>query len=260
MFCNDERIWFGYNMNEYTSNLFSVENKVVIVTGASRGIGAEIAFAFVNACASVIAISRSEVCDKQELSKYYQSCDITDYNSFQSICENTYSQYGKIDILINVAGISLPFKDNKGEMDRFVETISTNLNATFNCCSTVSKKMLCGGSIINISSIGALFGFPGNPGYVASKGGVSAMTKALAVDYGGKSIRVNNIVPGYTKTDMTLSSYNNHESHQQRLSRMIFGRWGETKDIIGAAIFLGSDASSYITGTDIIVDGGWSVY
>jgi len=118
--------------------------------------------------------------------------------------------------------------------------------------------MKSGGSIINITSIGSVVGFPGNPGYVASKGGLRMMTKALAVDYGQAGIRVNAIAPGYIETAMTAGSFADPELHEQRRRHTCLGRWGSVSDMVGAAIFLASDASSYVTGQDLIVDGGWT--
>jgi gluconate 5-dehydrogenase len=103
-----------------------------------------------------------------------------------------------------------------------------------------------------------VLGFPENPGYIASKGGVMALTKSLAIDLSPKNIRVNNIVPGYIKTDMTKKSFKDIELYNERLSRMIIKRWGNVEDIAGAAIFLASNASSYMTGIDIVIDGGWT--
>ena len=115
------------------------------------------------------------------------------------------------------------------------------------------------GSIINVSSIGASLAFPNNPGYLASKAGISMVSKSIALDYGKYNIRCNNIVPGYIRTDMTAESYQNPESRAAREERTILKRWGEVNDLHGAAAFLASDASTYITGTDIVVDGGWLV-
>lgn len=115
-----------------------------------------------------------------------------------------------------------------------------------------------GGSVINITSIGSYLGFPGNPAYIASKGGIRALTKALALDYASKKIRVNNIVPGYIHTPMAEKSYLDEKSNRERLDRMMIKRWGEAEDLVGAAIYLSSDASSYVTGIDLIIDGGWT--
>ena len=244
-------------MNNYLENIFSLKNKTALITGASRGIGAEIALAYVKAGANVVCVSRSESTEQKQIETFYRQCDIADSQQFQSICESIDVDYGGIDILVNAAGISLPKIDNKSELERFEKTISVNLTATYQCCDSASKYMHNGGSIINITSIGAMQGFPNNPGYVASKGGVQALTKAMARDLCVKSIRVNNIAPGYIKTNMTKQSFENPIANQERINQMMIKRWGEPKDIIGAAIFLASDASSYMTGTSLIIDGGW---
>jgi NAD(P)-dependent dehydrogenase (short-subunit alcohol dehydrogenase family) len=114
-------------------------------------------------------------------------------------------------------------------------------------------------SIINISSISSYFGFPNNPGYVSSKSGLSGLTRSLAYDFSKKNIRVNNIVPGYIRTEMTKKSFNNKKLFNLRKSSTLLNRWGNPKDIIGACTFLVSSSSSYITGADIVIDGGWSV-
>ena len=114
-----------------------------------------------------------------------------------------------------------------------------------------------GGSIINITSIGAELGFPNNPAYIAAKGALKQLTRSLALDLGSFGIRVNNIGPGYFRTDMTKGSWNDPQLEEDRIRRTILGRWGEPDDLAGAAIFLASEASRYITGQDLYVDGGW---
>mgnify|MGYP001274054315 FL=1 len=114
-----------------------------------------------------------------------------------------------------------------------------------------------GGSIINVTSLGSVLGFPDNPSYVSSKGGLKMLTKSLAVDLGKKGIRVNNLLPGYMKTAMTKKSFMNKDLKEERDKRIIINRWGNSTDLIGPCIFLASDSSSYITGSDILVDGGW---
>ena len=113
-------------------------------------------------------------------------------------------------------------------------------------------------SIVNLTSIASEFGFPDNPGYVASKGGVKSLTKSLAIDYAKLNIRVNCISPGYIHTNMTNESYLNPIKYNERLNRTILNKWGNVNDLVGASIFLLSDASSYITGSEILVDGGWT--
>ena len=113
------------------------------------------------------------------------------------------------------------------------------------------------GSIINVTSINAELGFPNNPAYVASKGGLKMLTKSLARDFGKYNIRVNNLGPGYIITDMTKSSYQNKKSRMTRQKHTLLGRWGVITDLVGPCIFLASDAAGYVTGQDIYVDGGW---
>jgi NAD(P)-dependent dehydrogenase (short-subunit alcohol dehydrogenase family) len=244
--------------NNYLESIFSLKNKTAIITGGSKGIGAEIARAFIKAGANVVCISRSEPAIKEQSNFSYYKCDISDSQKFQSICELIDSYYKGIDILVNAAGISLPIDDKYTEFERFSKTLSVNLLATYQCCEIVSKFMHKGSSIINITSIGSMLGFPGNPGYVASKGGVMALTKSLAIDLSPMNIRVNNIVPGYIRTEMTQKSFKDKKLYNERLDRMIIKRWGSVEDITGAAIFLASGSSSYVTGTDVIIDGGWT--
>ena len=118
-------------------------------------------------------------------------------------------------------------------------------------------KKNSGGSIINVTGLAAEQGFPNNPAYVAFKGALKQLTKAAAHDLGTFGIRVNNIGPGYILTDMTTKSWSDPLSHKEKAQRTLLGRWGQPEDLMGVVIFLASDASSYITGQDIYVDGGW---
>jgi NAD(P)-dependent dehydrogenase (short-subunit alcohol dehydrogenase family) len=245
-------------MSDYIDTLFSLKGRTAIITGGSRGIGAGIALGFLNAGANIICVSRSEKTELNELQEHYKKCDITDAQQFDAICKQTSELYGGIDILVNAAGISLPSDDTCSKFERFSKTLSVNLTSTYQCCEIATESMRNGGAIINITSIGSILGFPDNPGYVASKGGVRALTKALAEDLSPKNIRVNNIAPGYTKTEMTHKSFTDLDLNKQRVERMMIKRWGSVEDIAAAAIFLASNASSYITGIDLMVDGGWT--
>lgn len=243
--------------DEFLKKLFSLSGKTAIVTGGSRGIGEAIALAYKKAGARVIAVGTSATPGSQELEVDYHQCDIRNRKSFSSLCSKVVEARHKLDILVNVAAVSLPFRSCADEVSRFRETIETNLDATYGCCLDAANAMSEGGSIINVTSIGAYQGFPENPGYVASKGGVQAMTRALAIDFSVRRIRVNNLVPGYVATKMTEKSFHSLEEYEKRASRTILGRWAKPVDLAGAAIFLASEAAQYITGSDLLVDGGW---
>ena len=247
-------------MAGYINSLFGLEGRNIIVTGASRGIGLEIASAMSLSGAKVVGIGRSPKTSKLKNKNFdYIQCDITDTKKFIRICEElTKNKKNNLDVLVNCAGISLVAEKNE-PLARFEVTLETNLTAVFACCNAAYFFMKKNkfSSIINITSIGSIQGFSGNPGYVASKGGLRMLTKALAIDYAKKNVRVNNIVPGYIHTDMTSLSFYDAKKNSQRSERTIMQRWGNSEDVAFASIFLASKASNYITGTDLVVDGGW---
>lgn len=242
----------------YTEDLFSLDDMTCLVTGASRGIGKTISDSYHLAGANVYGIGRSENCSS-EVDWQYLSCDVTDKKDINDLLKKIKKEANHLNVLVNAAGVTIP-SSALVQGDTFVTTLATNLVAVHDLCTAALPllKQSGKGSIINITSIGSEIGFPNNPGYIASKGGLRMLTKALAYDYSKFKIRVNNIAPGYIKTDMTASSFNDNSLNQERLERMLIKRWGDPTDLSGAAIFLASDASSYITGTDLFVDGGWT--
>ena len=246
-------------MNEPV-DLFRLDGRVAIVTGASRGIGYAIARGLAAAGAQVTGVGRSEAAQDGDAGFTYSACNVTSATTFFHLVQRVFAQAGRIDILVNAAGITLLEQTEQDPSAVFRQTLACNLTAAFDCCRAVIPCMQRGGygSIINVTSIGAVLGFPGNPGYVASKGGLAALTRALALDHGTQGIRVNSLVPGYVRTAMTQVSHADPERQQARAARTMLGRWGEPEELAGAAIFLASPASSYVTGTELFVDGGWT--
>lgn len=239
------------------SSLFDLNGRTVLVTGASRGIGASLAAGLASFGARVYGIARSAQPDEPPAEGVtYQSCDVTDETALIRLCDGLAERHGAISVLVNAAGVS----PGGGTMAAFDETLAVNLRAPYLACRTVAEYMKTsgGGSIINVTSLGSVLGFPGNPGYQAAKGGLRMLTRAMAYDLGPYFIRVNNLAPGYIRSAMTERSYSDPVEHERRLAHMMLPRWGMPADLIGAAVFLASDASAYVTGQDLFVDGGWT--
>jgi NAD(P)-dependent dehydrogenase (short-subunit alcohol dehydrogenase family) len=239
-------------------SLFSLVGKSAIVTGASRGIGFALANGLAAAGATVVGIARSPQPRSPFLdSVRYISADVS--GAVDLLFAEIAAVQGSIDVLVNAAGITLPnASKNQTLLADFEQTLKVNLSAPFACCIAARPYMKPGSSIINITSVNSVLGFPENPGYGAAKGGLRIMTKALAVDYGSSGIRVNAVAPGYIQTDMTRMSFADPEQNERRRRHTCIGRWGTPEDLVGATIFLASDASAYVTGQDIFVDGGWT--
>jgi len=244
-------------------DLFSVENKVIIITGGGSGIGKAIAHAMAKRKAIVYCFDiefQKVILEKLANNINCIEVDITKISSLEKACERIFNDHNRIDVLINNAGVTYPEKDcDKYPSNKWEKTLNVNLTGSFNCSQVVLgyMKKNNSGSIINITSLNAELAFPNNPAYVASKGGLKMLGKALASDWGKFGIRVNNLGPGYIRTNMTKASYENKNTKNERENRTMLGRWGEVEDLIGPTLFLATDSSKYITGQDIYIDGGW---
>jgi NAD(P)-dependent dehydrogenase (short-subunit alcohol dehydrogenase family) len=241
------------------NNLFDVNGKVVIVTGANRGNGLAISEGLAELGAKVIRVDKKF--DKI-IGSYDVVFDLKDISKIKILVDGIVDRYGSIDGLVNnagVSGVSGPAQDPYDDNEAYNTTFDINLHAPFKLCAEVCKVMArsgCG-SIVNITSLGAKLGFPNNPSYQMTKSALQQLTKAIAYDWSPKGIRINNICPGYIKTKMTEKSFNDEVLNKDRLDRMLIKRWGEPEDLVGPTVFLLSNASSYITGSDVVVDGGW---
>ena len=223
--------------------MFSVKDKTIIVTGAKGGNGSAISDGLEEYGATVV---------RADLPRY----NVRNPIQLDMLVAKALQYDNRIDGLVNCAGITrgndlFEYTDKDWE-----DTYEVNLKAPFELSRKVAKHMKeHGGSIINITSLNSELGFPNNPAYVAMKGGLKQLTKSLAVDLGKYNIRVNNVGPGYIKTNMTKQGWKNNRKEIE--DRTILGRWGEPEDLVGTIVFLLSSASSYITGQDIYVDGGY---
>tara|TARA_Y100001936_G_scaffold85603_2_gene83943 strand:+ start:5202 stop:5948 length:747 start_codon:yes stop_codon:yes gene_type:complete len=241
-------------------NTFSIENKIIIITGGSRGIGFYLATELSKQGAIVYALSRTlPKNNKKDANLNFIKCDITNKKKFQLICRNIIKKNSRIDVLVNNAGISSPSNSEIYDEKDWLKTIQTNLTSSFTCSQIVLPymKKQKQGSIINVTSINSILAFPNNPAYIASKGGTRMLTKSLAKDWGKYGIRVNNLAPGYFITDMNKKTYSNKKTRVSRAEKTMLKRWGKLSDLLGPCLFLASDASEYVTGTDLFVDGGW---
>jgi len=234
--------------------MFNLNKTLAIVTGAARGNGAAIISGFEKAGAKVLAVDTQKTEYKMAVIG-----DISDHSIIQKVNTIVTNRNFKNLVLINNAGISKPSPSPYPHEDWDI-TLKVNLTAPFMLIESLIPlfKKTKKGSIINITSLNAELAFPNNPAYNASKGGLKMLTKFYAKSLGEYGVRVNNVGPGYMVTDMTQKSYSNEKLKKSREKHTFLGRWGQPEDLVGVCIFLASDASSYITGQDIYVDGGWT--
>jgi len=252
---------------KYLKNLFSLEGRCAIVTGGARGNGRAISEALLRAGSKVIIcdilktdlLTTADYFKKNKLKVIEYVCDLSDTEEIMRFMKFVNKVTKKVDILVNNAGVSFSSELKDYTDEKWDRTYRVNLLAPFILTREVSKLMIKqkSGVIINITGLNSEQAFPDNPAYVACKGGLKQLTKSLAMDLGQYNIRVNSIGPGYFKTNMTKKSWGDLVERARRTNRMILNRWGESEDLAGAVIFLSSDSSSYITGQDIYVDGGW---
>ncbi|MGE3840835.1 MAG: 2-dehydro-3-deoxy-D-gluconate 5-dehydrogenase KduD [Vicinamibacterales bacterium] len=249
-------------------NLFSLEGRVALVTGASRGLGAGMALGLARAGASLVLVDRGEpstdtanaICAATGTSPLLLTADLADRSSTDALVGRVVDSRGRLDILVNNAGIirRAPAVDHQdADWD---DVIEVNLTSVFRLCRAAGRHMLArggGGKIINVASLLAFQGGITVPGYAAAKGGVAQLTKALANEWAGSGINVNAIAPGYMATDNTTALRADGARFRQITERIPAGRWGTPDDLAGVAVFLASPASDYVHGHVLVVDGGW---
>lgn len=250
-----------------TTELFSLEGKVAVVTGASRGIGRAIALGFADAGADVAVAARSEG-DLETLVKEIDSkgrravavpTDVTDRAQIENLIQTAVAELGGLHILVNNAG-GTKFMSPVVALrpDGWDKALRLNLDSVFHATQLAAQHMIGagGGSIIQISSVAGIMGAQGLSFYSAAKGGVRLMSQAVAKELAGSGVRVNSISPGWVATDLNANLHEDEDSSKFVISQIPMGRWGQAEEIVGAAVYLASDASSFVTGTTLVVDGG----
>jgi 3-oxoacyl-[acyl-carrier protein] reductase len=234
----------------------TLEGRTALVTGGSRGIGRAIAAELVNAGAEVVIGYRSGSEEAEELAGEVGcraiQADISDPEQAKRLVDEA----GDVDILVNNAGVTRDGLLARMSDEDWRVVLDTNLGGTFNTCRAVSRGMMKrrGGAIVNVSSIVGVHGNPGQTNYSASKAGIIGFTKALARELGSRGVRANVVAPGYISTRLTNELP--EELQQSMLASTPLGRFGDPEDVAGAVRFLSSDASSFITGEVLLVDGG----
>jgi NAD(P)-dependent dehydrogenase (short-subunit alcohol dehydrogenase family) len=248
---------------------FRLDGRRALVTGGGKGLGKVIATALAQAGADVALASRTladcrAVADeitRDTRRKTLGICaDVTQDAQVQRMIEQVESELGPIDILVNNAGINVRGGAHELAEADWDAVVDVNLKAPFLASRRVGPKMCQRGwgRIVNLGSIMSVVALPGRAPYASAKAGVLNLTKVLALEYAGKGVTVNAICPGPFATDMNKPLLNDPEKYKAFVSKIPMGRWGELEEIAGAALFLASDASSYVTGSALFVDGGWT--
>jgi NAD(P)-dependent dehydrogenase (short-subunit alcohol dehydrogenase family) len=247
---------------------FRLDGKVALITGGARGLGRTMAEALGQAGAEIALAGRSkDACEQAAFAIASTTgrrvrafaADVTKIDDVEQLANDVEGEFGKVDILVNNAGINI-----RGPIQQLTEAdwdavIDTNLKGPFLCARAIGPRMVSRGwgRVINLGSVLGVIALPGRAPYASSKAGVINLTRVLALEWAGTGVTANAICPGAFATEMNRSLLDDPVKYKEFVAQIPMGRWGELEELTGAVVFLASDASSYITGTPLFVDGGW---
>ncbi len=243
----------------------ALEGRVALVTGGGRGLGRAIARGLATQGARLVLAGRTQATLDATAAELPDAlavqADVSDEAEILALRDAALARFGQIDVLVNNAGVNPIFRGiERTTIEDWNTILATNLTGVFLCCKHLGGWMAerGAGSVINISSVAGHVGLRRSIPYCATKGGVELLTKALALDWAPRGVRVNTIAPGYFATDLTAGLRANNALNSAVIAQTPLGRIGDDADLVGAAIFLASDASAYMTGQSLVVDGGWT--
>lgn len=250
---------------------FRLDGRTAIVTGGTKGLGLAMAEGLAEAGADVGIVSRNQDETQATADQIAQAtgrkargyrCDVTVAADVDGLVEQVLADFGRIDILVNNAGVNIRGSIDSLTLEEFTQVQNINVVGPWLMCKAVGKHMVAQGygRVVNIGSTLSIIALPGRTPYASSKGAIWQMTRALALEWAPHGITVNCMMPGPFATEMNQSLMDDPQAYKDFIAKIPLGRWGDLEEIKGLALFLASDASSFVTGAGVTIDGGWTVH